>query len=48
LEYGYFENPKKVKLKELALEMSEATALVLIRKAMKKVVEHFIYSSGLN
>ncbi len=45
LEYEYFENPKKVKLKELAkaLEVTEATASVLIRKAMKKVVEHFIY-----
>ncbi|WP_290596040.1 MULTISPECIES: helix-turn-helix domain-containing protein [unclassified Archaeoglobus] len=45
LEYGYFENPKKVKLKELAkiLGVSEATASVLIRKAMKKVAEYFIY-----
>ncbi|WP_457548909.1 helix-turn-helix domain-containing protein [Archaeoglobus sp.] len=41
LELGYFENPKKVKLKELAeiLNVSEATASNLIRKALKKVVE---------
>jgi predicted DNA binding protein len=41
LEYGYFENPKRIKLKELAriLDVSEATVSILIRKALKKVVE---------
>jgi predicted DNA binding protein len=41
LEYGYFENPKKVKIKELAeiLGVSEATVSILIRRALKKVVE---------
>ncbi len=41
LDYGYFNNPKKVKLRELAgiLNVSEATLSILIRKALKKVVE---------
>ena len=44
LECGYFENPKKVKLKEIArmLDVSEATASILIRRALKKVVEQTI------
>ena len=44
LELGYFENPKRVKLKELAkiLNVSEATASNLIRKALKKVVEQIL------
>lgn len=41
LELGYFENPKRIRLRELAdvLEVSEATASSLIRKALKKVVK---------
>ncbi len=44
LEYGYFENPKRIKLRELAkiLDISEATASNLIRKALKKVVKRAI------
>lgn len=44
LEHGYFENPKRVKLRELAkmLDVSEATASNLIRKALKKAVEQVI------
>jgi len=44
LEHGYFENPKRVKLKELAkmLGISEATASNLIRRALKKVVDQVL------
>ena len=44
LEHGYFENPKKIKLRELAemLGVSEATASNLIRKALKKAVERVV------
>ena len=44
LEYGYFDSPKKIKLRELAemLDVSEATASNLIRKALRKVVEQEI------
>jgi len=44
LEHGYFENPKKVRLKELAkmLGISEATASNLIRRALKKVVDQVL------
>jgi predicted DNA binding protein len=42
LEYGYFENPKKIKLRDLAkmLEISEATASDLIRRALKKLLKN--------
>ena len=44
LEHGYFENPKKIKLRDLArmLDVSEATASSLIRRALRKVVEHVV------
>jgi predicted DNA binding protein len=47
LACGYFENPKRIKLRELAnmLDVSEATASSLIRKALKKVVERVITDS---
>jgi len=42
LEYGYFENPKKIKLRDLAkmLGVSEATASDLIRRALKKSLKN--------
>ena len=49
LEHGYFENPKKIKLRDLArmLNVSEATASSLIRRALRKVVEHVVNTHTL-
>jgi predicted DNA binding protein len=44
LNYGYFENPKGVRLEDIAkmLNISKATASDLLRRALKKVVKKFI------
>ncbi len=41
LYFGYFDDPKKVKLKDLAemLDVSEATASTLLRRAIKKALK---------
>ena len=45
LDLGYFENPKRIKLEDLAkmLDMSKATASDLLRRALKKVVKKYIF-----
>jgi predicted DNA binding protein len=50
LDLGYFENPKRVKLEDLAkrLGMSKATASDLIRRALKKIVMRFVFENGFN
>jgi len=44
LDYGYFENPKRIKLEDIAemLDISKATASDLLRRALKKIVKKFI------
>jgi len=46
LDLGYFENPKKIKLEDIAknLDISKAAASDLLRRALKKVVKKFINS----
>ena len=44
LDLGFFENPKRIKLEDLAkiLGMSKATASDLLRRALKKAVKKYI------
>jgi len=44
LDYGYFENPKRIKLEDIAkmLNISKATASDLLRRALKKVVKKYV------
>lgn len=46
LEKGFFENPKRVRLEDLAkeLEISTASASDLLRRALKKVVKNYLES----
>jgi len=42
--HGYFENPKKIKLEEIAeiIGVSKATASDLLRRAVKKVIKKYV------
>lgn len=49
LDYGYFENPKRIKLEELAkmLDISKATASDLLRRTLKKSLKSLNLNSEL-